>query len=63
MRWLEKIEKSFILLSNHRKLYHGNVGRPLKYVMDDVDAGTVDLLCDLLFDVLSHGSTEGPYAR
>ncbi|KAK4792947.1 hypothetical protein SAY86_023382 [Trapa natans] len=41
MRWLEKVEKSFILLSNIRKLYHGNVGSPLKQVMDEVDAADV----------------------
>ncbi|XP_031399504.1 nuclear pore complex protein NUP214 isoform X1 [Punica granatum] len=38
MRWLEKMENSFILLSNHGELYHGNVGSSPNCVMDNIDA-------------------------
>ncbi|KAF7836921.1 nuclear pore complex protein NUP214 [Senna tora] len=38
MRWITSSEKSFVVLSNVGKLYYGEVGVPLKDVMDSVDA-------------------------
>lgn len=39
MIWRRRLETSFLVLSNHGKLYHGALGAPLKDVMDNVDAG------------------------
>ncbi|OMO57814.1 Nuclear pore complex protein [Corchorus olitorius] len=36
-KWRKK-DNSFLVLSDDRKLYHGTPTRPLKHVMDDVDA-------------------------
>ncbi|XP_014513545.1 nuclear pore complex protein NUP214 isoform X2 [Vigna radiata var. radiata] len=38
MRWITTQKNSYIVLSNTGKLYHGEIGFPLKQVMDNVDA-------------------------
>jgi len=39
MRWITTQKNSYVVLSNTGKLYHGEIGFPLKQVMDNVDAG------------------------
>jgi len=43
MRWITTRKNTYVVLSNTGKLYHGEIGFPLKHVMDSVDAGM--LLC------------------
>ncbi|KAK8467551.1 hypothetical protein PHAVU_007G078700 [Phaseolus vulgaris] len=38
MRWITTRKSSYVVLSNTGKLYHGEIGFPLKHVMDSVDA-------------------------
>jgi nuclear pore complex protein Nup214 len=38
-KWRKKAERSYVVLSNSGKLYHGVVDGPFKDVMDNVDAG------------------------
>lgn len=38
-RWVNEKDSSYILLSNHGRLYHGNIGIPPKLILEDVDAG------------------------
>ncbi|KAK7357242.1 hypothetical protein VNO80_16526 [Phaseolus coccineus] len=38
MRWITTRKNSYVVLSNTGKLYHGEIGFPLKHVMDSVDA-------------------------
>lgn len=38
MRWITAPKKSYVVLSNIGKLYYGEIGFPLKHVMDSVDA-------------------------
>ncbi|XP_027934105.1 nuclear pore complex protein NUP214 isoform X2 [Vigna unguiculata] len=38
MRWITTQKNSYVVLSNTGKLYHGEIGFPLKQVMDNVDA-------------------------
>ncbi|KAK7405276.1 hypothetical protein VNO78_06480 [Psophocarpus tetragonolobus] len=38
MRWITTKNNSYVVLSNIGKLYYGEVGFPLKHVMDSVDA-------------------------
>lgn len=56
------MENSFVMLSNHGKLYNGNIGSSPKCVMDDVDAGLIYFYV-LLYDVLGCDGSKGPYAR
>jgi len=39
MRWITTPKHSYVVLSNIGKLYYGDIGFPLKHVMDNVDAG------------------------
>ncbi|RDX95312.1 Nuclear pore complex protein NUP214, partial [Mucuna pruriens] len=38
MRWITTPKNSYVILSNIGKLYYGEIGFPLKHVMDNVDA-------------------------
>ncbi|KAL2327625.1 hypothetical protein Fmac_021052 [Flemingia macrophylla] len=38
MRWITTTKNSYVILSNVEKLYYGEIGLPLKHVMDNVDA-------------------------
>lgn len=43
MQWAKKAEKVYVILASDGKLYSGVGQRPIKEVMDDVDAGMFPL--------------------
>ncbi|KAE8672042.1 Detected protein of unknown function [Hibiscus syriacus] len=65
IQWRERKDNSFLVLSDDRKLYHGNISHPLKHVMDDVDAvewsvkgASVAVAKDNTLSILSSSLTE-----
>lgn len=48
MQWAKKAEKVYVILASDGKLYSGVGQRPIKEVMDDVDAGMFPLSLFLL---------------
>ncbi|KAG5093300.1 hypothetical protein JHK84_048888 [Glycine max] len=55
MRWITTPKHCYVVLSNIGKLYYGDIGFPLKHVMDNVDAenGDDNLLLGLCIDNVS----------